>query len=166
MLKLYLITLTCFLAIISFIVTYEIYRIFNDYVIINNKLSYNQEAVQDDLYLAKVYMKRKKWLSCIFMLEKGISQENIYIAKNYNILGFCYYNVKQYKCAEQYYKEATKKEPNNTIFLCNLAKIYVLTKQYQNAKKTYQQVIKIDKNNKKAREQLLLLNKYNRDSRI
>nr|QVY57979.1 hypothetical protein [Betaphycus gelatinus] len=159
MLKLYLITLNCFLAIICYLITFEIYKIFNYYRLISYKLPYNQKTLEKTINLSKVYMNYKEWLFSIFTLEKYIQYNYISLSKPCNTLGFCYYNTKNYNFAEYYYNKAIDKEPNNTIFLSNLAEIYVMNKEYQKAKQIYEKVINIDKNNKKAERQLLIINR-------
>nr|QVY58183.1 hypothetical protein [Eucheuma denticulatum] len=159
MLKLYLITLNCFLAIICFLITPEIYKIFNYYSFTSKTSPYNQINFQKAINLSKIYINYKEWLLCIFTLEKYIQNKRIVVSKTYNILGFCYYSIKNYHFAEYYYGKAIDKEPNNTMFLSNLARIYMLNKQYKKAREIYKNIITIDKNNTKAKKQLLIINK-------
>nr|QVY58386.1 hypothetical protein [Kappaphycus striatus] len=159
MLKLYLITLNCFLALICFLITSEIYKIFNYCNLTNKKLLYDKKTLEKTIHLSKVYMNYKEWILCIFILEKNIEYNKISLGRIYNSLGFCYYNAKNYIFAEHYYEKAIKNEPNNIVFLSNLAKMYTLNQEYQKAEQIYKKVLNIDNNNKKAQRQLLVLNK-------
>uniref|UniRef100_UPI003002A63A Ycf37 n=1 Tax=Anunuuluaehu liula TaxID=3049639 RepID=UPI003002A63A len=170
MLKIYLICLITFLFPICLLITREIYKLFKQHIISNRILKQqnsNTIDIYDTLTLAKIYIKQKKWISSILTLEYGINKDNKIIEKYYNWIGFCYCKTKVYNLSKYYYLQAIQVKPNYISALHNLAEIYKILNDYQNATNTYKKIIQIDNKNTKAKQKFDLLSKQNnRDSRI
>nr|QCI06207.1 hypothetical protein [Dicranema revolutum] len=155
MLKIYLIILIFISFFICLFITYEIYNILDDHSYINAK-SLKKEI--NTLLISQVYMKQKKWIESILLLENNIVQKNELEVKSYKFLGFCYDNIKVYHLSEYYYNKAAQKDTYNTILLYKLAQAYKSNNKTQEAVKIYKQILTIDKNNILAKKQLKILN--------
>nr|QJH88217.1 Ycf37 [Pterocladia lucida] len=135
---------------ICYILTREIYSIYKDIILSNINTNNNYKIFvekQDILRLAQVHLKRKKWLSCILIIEK-FTNNNKRI-ELYNCLGFCYLSTDFYNTAEYYYDKTLKIHPLNTIALHNLMNIYKskkINKQIK-SKKILQQIKLIEEKN-------------------
>nr|YP_009295547.1 conserved hypothetical plastid protein [Mastocarpus papillatus]AOL58031.1 conserved hypothetical plastid protein [Mastocarpus papillatus] len=167
----YLISLVTFLFPICLLITIELYKLCRQFFIINNILKrQDKENINsyESLQLAQIYLKQKKWISSIIILESNINQENKIIEQFYNCIGFCYCQIKHYNLSQYYYLQAIKKQPIYLSALHNLAKLYEILNDYKNTTDIYIKILKIDNKNKKAKQKLIMLNtkKYNRDSRI
>nr|YP_009773953.1 conserved hypothetical plastid protein [Caulacanthus okamurae]QIZ74570.1 conserved hypothetical plastid protein [Caulacanthus okamurae] len=146
MLKIYLLCLTCFLLPVCFLITLEIYKTLKNHIVVyysNNSNSLNS---------TQAYIRQKKWLTCIKILEKNIALQKKSTTKYYNILGFCYYYINEYQLSEYYYEQVLKQKPNNISILYKLAKVYLLNKKDKDAKNIYQKILKLDKNNNIAKK--------------
>lgn len=64
----------------------------------------------------------------------------------------CYWQMGDYKTANQYYLDILKTEPNNKEILANSAYAYFSLNDYNNAKATAQKLLTLDKSNKEAKE--------------
>lgn len=156
MLKIYLISLTILLSIVCLLTTATTYKIINRHIYTNNNFKYEKSKAQEDtvLKLVQIYMKQKRWLSCILILEKNIKDKSKLIINFYNSIGFCYYYLKIYSLSEYFYEQAIRKKNNDTTILCNLAQVYTKNNKYQQAIKIYQAVLRLESNNKVAQQQL------------
>nr|YP_010902809.1 hypothetical protein REP59_pgp171 [Hypnea flava]WCH54863.1 hypothetical protein [Hypnea flava] len=155
MIKTYLTFLILILCTACSITTNEIYKIYQNYKLINSSFNH-----KDIFELLQIYIKQNKWLACIIKVEQKHKKEKNLAAEYYNIIGYCYYSLEIYYLATYYYQKALEKEPNNIITLFSLGKIYKLTKKYKKAYNIYDQIIMLDSNNKIAKKQVKLLNKY------
>nr|YP_009295853.1 hypothetical protein Schim_107 [Schimmelmannia schousboei]AOM64788.1 hypothetical protein Schim_107 [Schimmelmannia schousboei] len=151
MFQLYLICAICFLLPICFLISSELYKLIARNIIywnINNK-SIKKENI---LGLANIYIKTKKWLTCILMLEFHLDNEINF--EYYNCLGFCYQQISLNEKAKFYYLQASYQEPHNIICLQNVAKIYDILNDQQNAIKSYKKILSIDTSNQIAQKYL------------
>lgn len=155
MLTLYLTCLTCFLIPTCIILTLEIYKIIYKYHEISKK-RYKTIVINnnDILNLAEIYIRQKKWLSCILLIESynEKNQDNNYTC--YNCIGFCYYQLQIYELAKYNYSKALENNQQDINSLFTLAELYKITKNINKAIKTYKKILVIDKNNKKAQRKL------------
>nr|YP_009244527.1 hypothetical protein Gchil_118 [Agarophyton chilense]AMK96769.1 hypothetical protein Gchil_118 [Agarophyton chilense]ASP44664.1 hypothetical protein [Agarophyton chilense]UAD84301.1 hypothetical protein [Agarophyton chilense] len=147
MFELYLIILICPLLLICYLITNSLTSIYIQIKVIRNiKEIKRQLYLENDyiLYISYLYMKRKKWLCCITMLEFYIDQIKIneieMIGEFYNCIGLCYQAIEMYKIAKRYYLEACKRTPLQQHILKNLANIYNAVGDIKNANKIYQRI--------------------------
>nr|YP_010903603.1 hypothetical protein REP92_pgp172 [Hypnea wynnei]WCH56455.1 hypothetical protein [Hypnea wynnei] len=157
MIKIYLASLILILSAACFIITNEIYKNFKNYKFINSKINKNHKEL---LEILQVHINRKNWLACIIKVEQIIKNKENLSIEYYNIIGYCYYSIKIYHLANYYYQQTIQQEPNNIIALFSLGKIYILTKKYKKAYDIYNTIIILDSNNKIAKKQVKILNKY------
>nr|YP_010196701.1 hypothetical protein LKZ11_pgp178 [Gracilaria cliftonii]UAD84505.1 hypothetical protein [Gracilaria cliftonii] len=151
MFEIYLILITCFLLPICYLITNNLKYIYNQIETLKNIYNAKNEkqiSNKNILYVANTYMNRKKWLDCITMLEFYINQINIdevkVIAKYYNHIGLCYESTYIYKIAQQYYLKAYNKSPSEKEILKNLANIYKISGNTDNANKINQKLISLN----------------------
>nr|YP_009510980.1 hypothetical protein [Hydropuntia rangiferina]AXI96653.1 hypothetical protein [Hydropuntia rangiferina]UAD87336.1 hypothetical protein [Hydropuntia rangiferina] len=130
MFELYIIILICFLLPVCYFITNNLKYIYKQANILNNiKKLENKIYIEykDIIYIINTYIKRKKWLHCIAMLEFYLNQssisENKILANYYNYIGLCYQLIDMYKIAKKYYLKAYNKQPNNKEILKNLNNI-------------------------------------------
>jgi tetratricopeptide (TPR) repeat protein len=76
--------------------------------------------------LGAAYLAQKKWDDAIACF-KEITGDLLYVTPYYPLsnLGWAYYNKKEYRLAEKYYKDALKIEPKFAIALNGLGKTYI-----------------------------------------
>lgn len=133
--------LVCYLITNSLVSIYTQIRVINNIEPIKDKISLGNDYI---LYITRLYMKRKKWLYCITMLEFYINQIKIHeteiTGEYYNCIGSCYQAIKMYKIAKKYYLKAYKRTPSRQHILKNLANIYNTVGDIKNAKKIYQRL--------------------------
>lgn len=154
---LYLFLLLFVLTPICFIVTIQIFQLLFNYAIFRGillKQNSRDVDISQILSLAKIYISRKKWFTCILMLEAEIHIHDD--PRYYNCIGFCYYNMKWNNLAKLYYLKALDKSPKYIIALSNLAKVYHLMEDEEKATELYQKIILLDNNNKVAKRFLNL----------
>lgn len=168
MITLYFICIIFFLVPVCTLITIEIYKLS-----INSTMKYriNIETLNKTnkiyhiLNLAEIYIKQKKWLTCILLLEsnkKHILNKDQY----YNSIAFCYYKIKLYNLAQFYYKKSIEQNNKDLNSLLSIAKIYEITKNTKKAISTYTKILDIDYKNETAKKQIKILYKNNnRDSR-
>nr|YP_010199324.1 hypothetical protein LK036_pgp183 [Gracilariopsis tenuifrons]UAD89182.1 hypothetical protein [Gracilariopsis tenuifrons] len=138
MFELYLILVISLLLPICYFITNSLRTLYIQIYIskeilkLNNKYTLQKDYI---LRLAQVYINRKKWLYCTTMLEFYINQtENSrYIAEYYNCIGLCYQYIKSYEIAKSYYLKAYNKEPSIIYIIKNLANIYQICGDKENA---------------------------------
>lgn len=170
MLRIYLVCLTTFLLPICLLITREVYKLCKQYFTTTRILKQQNNHIiniHNNLTLAEIYIKQKKWMSSILILESNILKESEILSKCCNWIGFCYYQTKIYHLSKYYYLQAIKKTPNYISALHNLAEIYQILNDYKNATSIYEKIITIDNKNIKAKQKIeILLKQNNRDSRI
>nr|YP_009510776.1 hypothetical protein [Gracilaria gracilis]AXI96449.1 hypothetical protein [Gracilaria gracilis] len=151
MFEVYLILVTSFLLPICYLITNSIISTYHQIKTIMNiqKKSIMYIDHKHILYLAKIYIYRKKWLDCITMLEFYMTQiainETTIIAQSYNYIALCYQSINMYTIAQKYYLKAYQKEPLNKHILNNLANVYKISGDIENADKIDQKLIKLNK---------------------
>uniref|UniRef100_A0AAU7YPK1 Ycf37 n=1 Tax=Gracilaria hainanensis TaxID=2871843 RepID=A0AAU7YPK1_9FLOR len=152
MFEIYLILVTCFLLPICYLITHSITYMYHQLKSLKNiPEAKNLMCINNTniLYLANTYINRKRWLDCITMLEFYITQirtnEIKVIAQYYNCMGLCYQNANIYKIAQQYYLKAYDKTPLEKQILINLANIYKLSGDTENATKIYEKLFSLNK---------------------
>lgn len=72
------------------------------------------------LILFKSYIKQKKWLTCILMLEFYRMYSDYRVN---NLMGICYQKLCFYQVARHYYILALNDDPNNLSILQNLLSV-------------------------------------------
>nr|YP_010197927.1 hypothetical protein LK227_pgp175 [Gracilaria multipartita]UAD86343.1 hypothetical protein [Gracilaria multipartita] len=152
MFEIYLILVTCFLLPICFLITNNLIYIYHHLKSLKQitKKSMINIDNKDILYVAKIYINRKKWLDCITILEFYMKQirinELIISAQYYNYIGLCYQSVNIYKIATKYYLKAYNKAPFIKQTLQNLANIYKLSNDTESANKIQNKLTNLNKN--------------------
>ena len=78
--------------------------------------------------LGAAYLAQKRWDDAIACF-KEITGDLLYVTPHFPLsnLGWAYYNKKEFKLAEKYYKDALKIEPRFAIALSGLGKTYIAT---------------------------------------
>nr|UAD87742.1 hypothetical protein [Gracilaria textorii] len=153
MFEIYLILATCLLLPICFLITKNIIYIYYQLKSlkhieeITNIMSIENKHI---LYIANVYVNRKKWLDCITILEFYMKQirinELIILVQCYNYMGLCYQSVNSYKIATKYYLKAYNKAPFIKQTLKNLANIYKLSGDIEKASQIHQKLTNLNEN--------------------
>nr|AOM64612.1 hypothetical protein Riqu_133 [Riquetophycus sp.] len=163
MLTLYFICLLFFLIPISILITYEINMLINLYY-----LSIKIKSEKNDIIvinLVKLYIRRRRWLFSIRLLEDSLSHNGN--TNYYNYLGICYSTLQQYTIARYHYEQVLKIDPDNLMSLSGIAKLYILTNQSDKAFEAYMKILNIDPKDKSAKYNInQLMRSHNRDSRI
>ncbi len=140
----YLIVVILFLAPFCIFITLELIKIVFYYYIYFIKLSSSSNKalkIEDILSVFQYNLKKKKWLSCILMLEFFQELQE----RNYsNFLGICYQRISFNSIAEYYYLQALVHDSMNLNILHNLANIYSETGNQEDAIKIYKKIISID----------------------
>nr|YP_010197517.1 hypothetical protein LK244_pgp176 [Gracilaria flabelliformis subsp. simplex]UAD85933.1 hypothetical protein [Gracilaria flabelliformis subsp. simplex] len=152
MFEIYLILVTCFLLPICFLITNNLIYIYHQLKSLKqieetaNLMNIDNKHI---LYIAQIYINRKKWLDCITILEFYRKQikinELIILVQYYNYIGLCYQSINIYKIATKYYLKAYDKAPFIKQTLKNLANIYKLSGDTDNASKIYDQLTNLSK---------------------
>nr|YP_009488641.1 Ycf37 [Grateloupia filicina]AWD77363.1 Ycf37 [Grateloupia filicina] len=157
MFQLYLVFIILFLIPICYLVTNEIVkflfesRLFKFLIPLDRSRKLTKEQV---LSLAKIYIRKKQWLSCILMLEFYSKIDNSNLGEYYNSIGFCYQLINLNILAKDYYDQARASSPSNILFLKNLAKAYGLCNDLQASLSIYEQILELDPQNKIALENI------------
>nr|YP_010196291.1 hypothetical protein LKZ37_pgp177 [Gracilaria cearensis]UAD83688.1 hypothetical protein [Gracilaria cearensis] len=148
MFEIYLILATCFLLPICCLITNNLIYIYRQLKSLKDIEETTNIMCIDNkniLYVANIYINRKKWLDCITILEFYMQQtrinEPIILGQYYNYIGLCYQSVNIYKIATQYYLKAYHKAPLTKQTLKNLANIYKLSGDIDSASKINQKLI-------------------------
>ena len=145
--RFYLVVAIIFLMPICLIITNECFVVFFYYTALIkcvNKKNINDIDTNYILTLFRYYVKRKKWLYCILMLE---SYKNLDRLGCYNLLGICYQKIDSYAIAKYYYLMAFSKDSENILVLQNLAGIYKLIGEESNLKKICHLILDLDSEN-------------------
>lgn len=105
--------------------------------------------------LANFFMQNKNYLSGLIFFKKGLLFfENDAAMVN---AGLCAYYMGNYDEAEKFWKMAIKKNPESTYAYSNLAFIYMVRKDYINAKKMLDYALKANPDNKTAKDLMIQL---------
>lgn len=96
-----------------------------------------------------VLMKEKKYDEIQVVLEKGL-KTGVQFPELYKYLSETYYNLKNFKSAIKYIKIALDAEPENIVFLNQLAICFKQSGDLAEAQKIYNKVIKVDPTNLQA----------------
>lgn len=156
---LYLFLVFIFLIPIFLLINSQLLRLIFSFInfkriLVSRKIS-NKDVLSIDqiLTLANIYIQRKQWFECILLLESEIEHDvdNLYY---YNLTGYCYYSMNLNDLAKLYYLKALALSPSSVMILINLAKVYHLLEEFDNAVDTYRQILFFDKNNKIAKKYL------------
>nr|YP_010198716.1 hypothetical protein LK101_pgp176 [Gracilaria tikvahiae]UAD87949.1 hypothetical protein [Gracilaria tikvahiae] len=153
MFEIYLILASCFLLPICFLITNNLMYIYHQL----KSLKHIEETTniismenKDILYVANIYVNRKKWLDCITILEFYMKQirinELIFLVQYYNCIGLCYQSVNIYKIAAKYYLKAYNKAPFIKQTLKNLVNVYKLSGDIESASQIHQKLTDLNEN--------------------
>jgi tetratricopeptide (TPR) repeat protein len=108
--------------------------------------------------LGESYFFQNKYSSAIKEFEKYISyrynKNDSYLPTIYYYLGVCFYNQRLFKKADIAMSTARYFQPNNNRIILFLGKIMVELKEYEKAKKYFNDVLKKSPNNTEAIEGL------------
>ncbi len=87
--------------------------------------------------LGSAYLRKKEWDRAIEIFE-AVSKDLLYATPHYPLtnLGYAYYNKRDYKQAEIYYKKALEIEPRYVNALLGLGRTYIAALKIQDAVKT------------------------------
>nr|WCH56255.1 hypothetical protein [Hypnea sp.] len=157
MLKIYLVSLILILFGICSIISNEVYKISNNYILLYHEKTNEYKNI---LKIAQAYINKKKWVSCIVLLEQSTKKGETFLIDYYNALGYCYCYIKIYTLAEFYYNQTINQDAENIIALCNLGNLYISNKRYKDAYIIYKKVSKLDQYNSIAKKQIKALAKY------
>nr|AYR06372.1 hypothetical protein [Renouxia sp.] len=165
--KVYFITLSVCLMPFVIIITNQVVKVFvrEGRLRILRRRQLSKNCTLDDRFnLAKLYTLRKQWFSSIrileFCLQNKVEHKYIYL----NALGFCYYNIKHYDSARDYYIKAIHYKKDYTLALNNLAKTYLSTENYSEALRIYELILDYSPDCMRVKENIKSLR--SRDSRI
>lgn len=155
----YLLLIICFLSVVCYFISVDLLISISGHW--NVYQWYHVDIIEfiqsSDIFLmAKIYIFRKQWLSCILMLELALLEQssNKYFMEYYSCLAFCFYKLKIYNRSERYYLLYLECNPKHLNTLVCLANIYVSSNQYIKAEIIYERILNIDPENKIAREYL------------
>ncbi|MEO0216650.1 MAG: glycosyltransferase family 39 protein, partial [candidate division WOR-3 bacterium] len=75
--------------------------------------------------LARLYMKEKDYLQAIYYFKQAITYPHAYEINPevFNLIGICYYNIKDLNNARRYWRMGLKKDPNYRPILQNLMQL-------------------------------------------
>ena len=122
--------------------------------------------------LGVIYLSKKLFDQAILQFSSALKNwdklDTEGLATLYNTIGFTYFESGQYDVSIYYYKEAINLNSSYIIAMNNLAYSYEKKKMFQEAIKTYSEVLSFDAKNKIANEKLLALQNRSRirDDRI
>ncbi|MGB3512277.1 MAG: tetratricopeptide repeat protein [Microcoleaceae cyanobacterium] len=123
---------------------------------LKNKLTKDKGTIAEYYELGSIYLEKKLYVQAVELLQKGLkikdSENNQeYIAKIYNGLGFAYFAQEQYDIAIRQYKEAVKTDPNYITAYNNLGHAYERKKLTAQALEIYESALKYDPENDTAK---------------
>lgn len=159
MLATYLTFLICLLIPVCLLISVDIYNSYQSYLNIYS-IKKNQNTRQSDdsqiINLACIYINKKRWKSCIILLEQQIYlyQTNQNQGRYFHYLGLCYYTMKLYHLAIFFYIQILKEDPNNVFYLSKVGQIYNLMHEYSKAIETYTKILYVDKDNLNVKEEI------------
>lgn len=165
--KVYFIILSIFLMPLVIMITDQVIKIFvrEGQLEILRRRQLDQNCTPKDLFnLAKLYTLRKQWFSSICILELCLQTTVEHKCIYFNALGFCYYNLKHYDSAKDYYMKAIHCKKDYVLALNNLAKVYLSTENYREALRTYESILNYNPDFMHVKENIE--NLRSRDSRI
>lgn len=162
----YISVLLGLLAIVGFFLLLQIIktnRIEKTFSRLQNKLTKEIGTAQEYYELGSIYLDKKLFVQAIQLLQKAIKVEKKLEPENqaliYNALGFAYFSQEQYDLAIRNYKEAIKILPEYAIALNNLASVYEKKQLILPALETYENALKYEPNNSKAKRRAESLRK-------
>jgi Tfp pilus assembly protein PilF len=93
--------------------------------------------------LGTAYLAMKNWDSAIICFNE-VSSDLLYATPHYPLtnLGWAYYNKKEFALAEQFYKDALKRDPNFPIALRGLGLTYLATGKPRDAVSSFERAVK------------------------
>ncbi len=163
---LYISILLGLLAIVAFFLFKQILkttRIEKTFSKLQNKLTKEKGTAQEYYELGSIYLDKKLFVQAIQLLQKALTAEKKLEPENkalvYNALGFAYFSQEQYDLAIRNYKEAIAILPDYITVLNNLGNTYEKKQLINLAIETYQDVLKYDDKNVKAKKRLESLQK-------
>lgn len=145
----YLLLIVCFLCIMCYLISTDlIISILNNIKLfkLRDTNKSNTANLLDILGIAKIYILRNQWLSCILMLEYVLLQDKLKenLIEYYNCLAFCFCKLDIYDKAEKYYILSLKNYPGDINTLYCLANLYTLYNKPIKAREMYQNILRID----------------------
>ncbi|CAM9095549.1 unnamed protein product [Choristocarpus tenellus] len=153
----YSIILFLILIIIGFYTIQQIINIQkteNQIINLRKKIQNNQNNYENNYKLGKLYLKKKIFNKAILFFRQSLKNWNlndkISLSSLYNILGFTYFNLKQYNFAIYYYKISLQLLPDYILALNNLGFVYEKINLFEEAFNCYETILKYDKINKVA----------------
>ena len=160
MFQLYLVFIILFLTPICYLAGSQLVKLlvenhlFKSLILLDRNQRLTKEQV---LFLAKIYINKKQWLSCILMLEFYSKIDKPNSGEYCNSIGFCYQLMNLNRLAKYYYSQAKKISPSNILFLKNLANAYLICNDPQASLSTYKQILEFDSQNHIALENINML---------
>nr|YP_011007499.1 hypothetical protein V2496_pgp020 [Sporochnus bolleanus]WAM64928.1 hypothetical protein [Sporochnus bolleanus] len=162
----YSIILFFFLFFISFYVIKQI----NDIQRIEKTIFKLQEIIKKNntLYevnykLGKLYLKKKLYKKAILLFKQALktwdTNDKIGLGNLYNMLGFTYFTLNQYKLAIYYYSIALKFIPTSSLLLLNLGYAYEKLTYISEAYNTYKSILILEPENQIASTRIVLVEK-------
>ena len=115
-------------------------------MLFRSAISADPANVKAKINLAVLCLEEKQVDTAITLLLDAYARENNNFEANNN-LGNAYKMKGDYKNAIEYYCNALKIQPRDTVVKENLAKAYVACEQWANAKSVYEDVIKANTEN-------------------
>lgn len=162
----YLSVLLGLLAIVAIFIFRQIIktrRIEKTFSTLQNKLTKEKGTSKEYYELGSIYLDKKLFVQAIQLLQKALKADKNLEPENqaliYNALGFAYYSQEQYDLAIRNYKEAIKLYPEYITALNNLGNVYEKKQLISQALETYENTIKYEPNNSKAKKRIEFLQK-------
>lgn len=165
MFQLYLVFIILFLTPICYLLVSQVAKLIVENRLFKTLIPFDRNqrlSKQQVLSLAKIYIHKKQWLSCILMLELYVKIDNPNLGDYYNSIGFCYQLINLNRLAKYYYSQAKEFSPSNILFLKNLAKAYWMCNDLQASLSIYKQILKLDPQNQIALKNIDLLVKQSK----
>jgi tetratricopeptide (TPR) repeat protein len=133
----------------------------DDYLVsekyINKALNKNSEEVFGLNILGLLYVKKDEILNAVNIFKKAILVDPKY-SDSYNNLGKCYIDLEKLSSAYLNFKKSYKINLRSELPLINIANILSLKDKNKLAIKFYEKAKKINPNNKKIDEQIIICN--------
>ena len=135
-------------------------------LVLKSSVDYGNASYEDFFLLGQIFLQKKDYNECIKNFISSLSNwdpnDKLGIACCLNTLGVTYFKIGEYEYAYYYYSEALKIFPNYLKALDNLALLYEMRREDEQACLLYQKLWHLDKTNQRSRDKFLRLKrKYN-----
>ena len=133
----YFLVLLIFLALYSFFVTFQLYKLIKVESFFKKNVLNNIDLCNMDQFFItlKLLSYKKLWFTSILLVERQKRISKGYIHRYFNAVGFVYYNMQEYDLAKLYYLKSLNEKNNYLVALSNLARVYEKKNKYSDLSK-------------------------------